>query len=120
MADKRKDNLKNLKGHKFPKSPQGLDEVKSEGQIGLSIGKNLLYTLRTNIQDTNLVKKTVDGVSREVEQGKYDNAIKLINIAKEPEDQNINLNGGLEVQKVFVDEKTKNQVNKHIDKIINE
>ena len=35
------------------------------------------------------------------------------------DDINLNLNGGIEVQKVFIDEKTKKATDKHIDDFIN-
>lgn len=105
---------------KFKKSPQGLDEAKSKGQINLSIEKNILATLRTEIKsNTTILKDLPQGIQNEVKNGKYDNAIKLLNIIKEPEEQNINLNGGVEVQKVFIDEKVKKKTDKHIDDFIN-
>ena len=116
----RKNPTANLKGNKFKKAPQGLDEAKSKGQIEVSIKKNLIETLRTNISDTSLVSKIVEGVNREVENGVYKNGIELLKIAKEPEDKTINLNGGLEVQKVFIDEKTKKSTDEHIDKFLND
>lgn len=102
----------------FPKSPQGLDDKKSEGQINLSIEKNLLETLRTNIKDTKLVSKIVKGVNEEVENGNYKNGIELLKIAKENEKQDISFNGGLEIQKVFIDEATKKNADKHIDEFL--
>ena len=104
----------------FPKSPQGLDDKKSEGQINLSIEKNLLETLRTNIKDTQLVSKIVEGVNKQVENGIYKNGIELLKIAKENEKQDISFNGGLEIQKVFIDEKTKKTTDEHIDKFLND
>ena len=39
---------------------------------------------------------------------------------KSPKDDiNLNLNGGVEIQKVFIDEKTKKATDKHIDDFIN-
>ena len=105
---------------KFEKSPQGLDEAKSKGQINLSIKRNLLETLRTRIDEHNLIDDVVSGVVEEVQEGKYKNAIELLKIAKEPEAQNINLNGGVEVQKVFIDEATKKETQKHIKEFIND
>ena len=76
---------------KFPKSPQGLDEKKSNGQIKLSTKRNLLETLRTRITEQNLIDDVVAGVVEEVQNGSYKNAIKLIEIAKEPDKQEIKL-----------------------------
>jgi len=116
-----KKSLENLnKRKKFPKSPQGLDEAKSNGQINLSIEKNILATLRTEIKsNTTILKDLPQGIQNEVKNGKYDNAIKLLNIIKEPEEQNINLNGGLEVQKIYIEQEQKRKVDKHIDDFIN-
>lgn len=103
----------------FSKAPQGLNEAKSGGQINLSIEKNILATLRTEIKsNTTILKDLPQGIQEEVRNGKYDNAIKLLNIIKEPEAQSINLNGGLEVQKVFIDAQTKKKTDKHIDDFI--
>ena len=115
-------SLANLnKRVKFKKAPQGLDEAKSEGQVNLSIEKNILATLRTEIKtNTTILKDLPQGIQEEVKNGKYENAIKLLNIIKEPEDKTINLNGGLEVQKVFIDEKTKKSTDEHIDKFLND
>ena len=120
MAPNKK-SLENLeKRKKFPKAPQGLDEAKSIGQINLSIEKNIVATLRTEIKtNTTILKDLPRGIQEEVRNGKYENAIKLLNIIKEPDEQKINLNGGLEVQKVFIDEKTKKKADEHIDDIIN-
>lgn len=104
----------------FPKAPQGLNEAKSEGQINLSIEKNIIATLRTEVKtNTTILKDLPRGIQEEVKTGKYDNAIKLLNIIKEPEAQSINLNGGIEVQKIFIDEKTQKNTDKHIDDFIN-
>lgn len=88
---KKKNPIANLKGSKFPKAPQGLDEKKSQGQINLSIDKNIIYTLRTRIKEQNLIDDVVAGVVEEVQNGNYKNAIKLIDIAKEPEKQEVKL-----------------------------
>lgn len=76
---------------KFKKSPQGLDDNKSKGQIELSIKKNLIETLRSNLEDVGLVSRVVDGVKKEVEEGKLKNAIELLKIAKEPDKQEVKL-----------------------------
>lgn len=103
---------------KFSKAPQGLDEAKSKGQITRCINRNLIETLRSNLQDTDLISKIVAGVNEEVENGILKNGIELLKIAKEPDKQEIKLDGGLEVQKVFVEEKTKKKIDKHIDDFI--
>lgn len=75
----------------FKKSPQGLDEAKSKGQVNLSIKKNLIETLRSRIDEWDLVDKVVSGVNSEVDNGNLKNAIKLLEIAKEPEKQEVKL-----------------------------
>lgn len=90
----------------FPKAPQGLNDKKSKGQINLSIEKNLIETLRTNIQNTQLVSKIVKGVNEEVESGNYKNGIELLKIAKENEKQ-VNENINLTPQIIVADDKHK-------------
>jgi len=105
---------------RFKKAPQGLDEQKSRGKINMSIEKNILATLRTEIQqNTTILKDLPKALQEEVNYGKLDNAIKLLNIIKEPEKQEVKLDGGFEIQKVFVEEKTKKKADKHIDEFIN-
>ena len=118
MAPSKK-SLENLnKRKKFPKGPQGLDEAKSKGQINLSRNKNILYTARTLFENADILPQMVDNLKKEVEEGNNKNAIDFFKAIKEPDDQNINLNGGIEVQKVFVDEITKKNTDKHIDDFI--
>lgn len=111
-------SLKNLKPVLYSKDNQPTPEAKSEGQRIASINKNILATIRTNIEDTNLIQRIVQGVSKEVDEGNYKNGIELLKIAKEPETQNINLNGGVEIQKVFVDAETKKKTQQHIQDFI--
>lgn len=101
-------------------SDEEINQRKSEGKIEASIKRNLLATLRTRIDEHNLIDDIVSGVAEEVQEGKYKNAIELLKIAKEPEDKNINLNGGVEVQKVFIDEATKKETQKHIKEFIDD
>ena len=75
----------------FKKSPQGLDEAKSKGQVNLSIKKNLIETLRSRIDEWDLVDKVVSGVNSEVDNGNLKNAIELLKIAKEPDKQEVKL-----------------------------
>ena len=100
-------------------SSEAINNAKSRGKINASIKRNLLETLRTRIDEQNLIDDVVAGVVEEVQNGIYKNAIKLIDIAKEPEAQNINLNGGVEVQKVYIDKDTKEVYKKHIHDFIN-
>ena len=119
MMAPNKKSLENLKkGKRFPKAPQGLDDRKSEGQIERAKNTNLLCSARTLFQNADILPDLIANVKQEVLSGNNKNAIDLLKVIKEPEDQNINLNGGLEVQRVFIDEKTKKKTDDHIDKFI--
>lgn len=95
----------------FKKSPQGLDEAKSKGQVNLSIKKNLIETLRSRIDEWDLVDKVVSGVNGEVDNGNLKNAIELLKIAKEPEKQEINLSAS-NPQIIVASESDKELLNK--------
>lgn len=93
---------------KFPKAPQNLNENKSRGQISVSKERNLIKTLRTRIGETNLLENLVDGVVEETENGQYKNALKLLEIVKEPESSTtVNINQAVQVNKEDVDEAVK-------------
>lgn len=104
---------------KFPNSPQGLDDKKSKGQIERARNTNLLCHARTLFSNADILPELIENVKEEVLNGNNKNAIELLKVIKEPEAQNINLNGGIEVQKVFIDEKTQKNTDKHIDDFIN-
>lgn len=109
----------NKQGKKFSSDYQPSEEAKSRGHINASIGKNIIATLRTEIQqNTTILKDLPKALQEEVNEGKLDNAIKLLNIIKEPEKQEVKLDGGLEIQKVFIEEATKKDADDHIDKFI--
>lgn len=95
-----------MKGKKgFPKAPQGLDEKKSQGQVNLALENNIIKTLRTRIQETGLIENVVKGVMTETENGQYRNAIKLLEIVKEPENNTtVNINQAVQVNKKNIDE----------------
>lgn len=112
-------SLKNLeKRKKFKKAPQGLDEAKSNGQIDLSKKTNLLCNARTLFENAQILPDLVDSLKAEVKAGETKNAIKFFDVIKEPEDKNININGGLEVQKVFITQEEKQEALNHIDDFI--
>lgn len=111
MAEKKPRN-------KFKKSPQGLDEKKSQGLIERSKELNILSHIRSNIHDRSIISKTFDVIEVELESGITKNAIELLKIAKENEKQDIKLSGDVGVQKIFVTQKEVKEVNKHIDDII--
>lgn len=102
-------SLENLKkGVRLPKAPQGRNEAKSRGQINLSKERNLLQTLRTRIGETNLIENLVSGVVEETENGQYKNALKLLEIVKEPETSTVvNVNQAVQVNKKNIEEAVK-------------
>ena len=83
------ENLK--KGKKFTSEYQPSPEAKSRGLIEAARKRNLLETLRSRIDEWDLIDKVVRGVDEEIDEGNLKNAIELIKIAKESETQNINL-----------------------------
>ena len=105
---------------KFKKSPQGLDEAKSKGQVQRSKNNNLVCSARTLFDNAEILPQLIDNIKAEVEQGINKNAIDLLKVIKEPDTQDLHLSGGLSVQKVFVDGETKQQTDEHIDKYIDE
>lgn len=114
-------SLKNLKKAKdFSKDNQPSPEAKSQGQLSASIKRNLLETLRTNIQNINLIDEVVRGVSEEVANGNYKNAIKLIEIAKENEKQVTELQGALGVQKIYISPEQHKSTLEHIETVVND
>ena len=108
------------KGKKISKANQPSPEAKSQGQLNASIKRNLLETLRTNIQNINLIDEVVRGVSEEVANGNYKNAIKLIEIAKENEKQVTELQGALGVQKIYISPEQHKSTLEHIETVIND
>lgn len=114
-------SLENLKkGKKISKANQPSPEAKSQGQLNASIKRNLLETLRTNIQNINLIDEVVRGVSEEVANGNYKNAIKLIEIAKENEKQVTELQGALGVQKIYISPEQHKSTLEHIETVVND
>lgn len=93
-----------------------INNAKSNGKIESSSERNIRLCLETKLFKVKAVDLVVDDA---VANKDYRALRELIKIAKGNEDQNINLNGGLEVQKVFIEEKTKKQTDKHIDDFIN-
>lgn len=96
---------------RFTKDNQPTDEAKSKGQVNLSIKKNLIETLRSRIDEWDLVDKVVSGVNSEVDNGNLKNAIELLKIAKEPEKQEINLSAS-NPQIIVASESDKELLNK--------
>lgn len=101
--EKSKENL----NYPIDNSSEEINQKKSDGKIKSSINKNLLLTLRSRITEWDLIDKVVAGVNEEVEEGNYKNAIKLIDIAKENEKQDINLTASKGVTIEVASEKDK-------------
>ena len=97
-----------------------MDEAKSRGQIKRRQEYNILAHIRSNIEDRNIISKTFDVIECELEAGMTKNAIEVLKIAKENEKQDINLTGGVEVQKVYVTPEQQQQALEHIKKVIDD
>lgn len=95
--------------HKFTSTNQPKEFAISEGMINKNACKNILYHLRTNIENRDIITKIFDRVEEEIEIGSVKNAIELIKIAKEPETQDINIKG--DIKEIKIEQKD-------IDKII--
>lgn len=94
--DGKSKRLKNLRP--IDNSNEAINQAKSNGQLARSIARNILATLRTNVEEkTNLLEDVPKGIQAEVNQGKFDNALKLLNIIKEPEKQDIGITGDIEL-----------------------
>ena len=104
----------------FKKSPQDMDEAKSRGQIKRRQEYNILAHIRSNIEDRNIISKTFDVIECELEAGMTKSAIEVLKIAKENEKQDINLTGGVEVQKVYVTPEQQQEALEHIKKVIDD
>ena len=102
----------------FKKAPQNLNENKSLGKIEQSKKKNLLYTARTLYENADILPQMIDNIKNEVNRGENKNAIELLRVIKEPEEQKINLNG--QVQKVFITPEQHKEAEEHIKKMIEE
>lgn len=109
MNEKSLENLK--KADDFSSTNQPSPEAKSRGKIEASIKRNLLETLRSRIDEWDLVDKVVSGVKSEVDNGNLKNAIELLKIAKEPEKQEINLSAS-NPQIIVASESDKELLNK--------
>ena len=97
-----------------------MDEAKSRGQIKRRQEYNILAHIRSNIEDRNIISKTFDVIECELEAGMTKNAIEVLKIAKENEKQDINLTGGVEVQKVYITPEQQQQALEHIKKVIDD
>lgn len=107
------------KDTQFTSKNQPSDEAKSNGQIKRSADINIRKCLETKLFEEKAVDLVVADALKHIKEGNGTPLRELIKIAKGNETQDINLNGGIEVQKVFIDEKTKKATDKHIDDFIN-
>lgn len=90
---------------KFKKSPQGLDEAKSRGQIELAKNTNLLCSARTMFENANILPELVANLKEEVSEGYVKNAIKFFDVIKESENNTtVNINQAVQVNKKDIDE----------------
>lgn len=91
-------SLENLKkGRRFKKGPQGLDENKSRGQMNRSRNMNILATARTLFESAEILPKLIDNIGEQVDEGQNKDALTLLNIIKEPEKQQIEIDGEAKV-----------------------
>lgn len=99
-------SLKNLeKRVPFTSENQPSPEVKSKAAINLAKEKNLIKTLRTRISETNILENLVNGIAEETENKYFKNALKLLEIVKEPENNTtVNINQAVQVNKKDIDE----------------
>ena len=108
------------KGHKFDKSPQDLNDKKSQGMIEARKQKNLIMTARTLYESAEILPKLIDNIKEEVDNGLNKNAIELFKVLKEPEENTINLNGNVGVKKIYVTPEQRKNAIEHIHEVISE
>lgn len=111
----RKENLKPIDN-----KSDVINEAKSIGRINARKEFNVALTLRTLAQDYNAAPIAYESAIQLAKEGKPDALIKLLGLAKEPETQNIKLDGGVEVQKVFIEAKKQKAAEKHIKDFIDD
>ena len=119
-------SLKNLK----PLSERNLSERKEIAKKGAEKTnrikrekrqrENMLYELFELLDREGIIDGTIDTIKEEVKSGNIKNAIELLKLVKPNELQMQQITGGVEIQKVFITEKERREVDKHIDDVINE
>lgn len=112
-----KKSQKNLKP--IDNSDPQINEAKSRGQIKRSANINIRKCLETKLFEEKAVDLVVADALKHIKDGNGMPLRELIKIAKGNEAQDINLNGGIEVQRIYIDEKTKKKTDEHIDGFIN-
>ncbi len=119
-------SLKNLK----PLSERNLSERKEIAKKGAEKTNRIKREKRQReamlddlfklLDRKGIIDGTIDTIKEEVKSGNIKNAIELLKLVKPNELQMQQITGGVEIQKVFITEKERREVDKHIDDVINE
>ena len=119
-------SLKNLK----PLSERNLSERKEIAKKGAEKTNRIKREKRQRVamlddlfkllDKEGIIDGTIDTIKEEVKGGNIKNAIELLKLVKPNELQMQQITGGVEIQKVFITEKERQEVDKHIDDVINE
>ncbi len=119
-------SLKNLK----PLSERNLSERKEIAKKGAEKTNRIKREKRQReamlddlfklLDKKGIIDGTIDTIKEEVKSGNIKNAIELLKLVKPNELQMQQITGGVEIQKVFITEKERQEVDKHIDDVINE
>ncbi len=119
-------SLKNLK----PLSERNLSERKEIAKKGAEKTNRIKREKRQReamlddlfklLDREGIIDGTIDTIKEEVKSGNIKNAIELLKLVKPNELQMQQITGGVEIQKVFITEKERQEVDKHIDDVINE
>lgn len=119
-------SLKNLK----PLSERNLSERKEIAKKGAEKTNRIKREKRQReamlddlfklLDREGIIDGTIDTIKEEVKSGNIKNAIELLKLVKPNELQMQQITGGVEIQKVFITEKEQQEVDKHIDDVINE
>lgn len=121
-------SLKNLeKGNFANKNPAERQECGRKGAEKTNRIKrekrkreNMLPDLFELLDKEGIIDGTIESIKKEVECGVIKNAIELLKLVKPNETQMQHITGALEVQKVFITEKERQETDEHIDNVINE
>lgn len=111
-------SLKNLKP--FTSENQPKPERKSKGQIERWQRKNMCDMMFQRLYKKGGCDLAVDGAIEQAKEGDLKALLELIKILKPNEAQQTQIINAMQnVQKIYVSEEDKKQVNKHIESIIN-
>lgn len=109
----KKENLKPIDN-----KSDAINEAKSNGQIEKRKEYNVRCHIRSFIEDKQALDVAFKTALKNAQNGKAKELIELIKLGCENETQKINLDGGVEVQKVFIDAETKKKTQEHIKDFI--